>query len=264
MRISTVVGACALNFLLSQLTWASQVIIGASKDNTLYEDETGSVSNGNGVHCFAGRVAPSGGGTMRRAVFAFDVQSAIPVGSTINAVTLRLNMSRTISGEESATLYRLLADWGEGTSDANANEGIGATSTPGDATWLHTFYPSTLWGSAGGDFAAGPSASITVGDVGPYTWGSTAEMVADVQEWQDHPENNFGWILIGNEATITTAKRFDTREMTVAANRPQLVVDFTPPPTIPAASTIGIAFLGFSVLVVGVILIRRRNVVVTF
>ena len=42
----------------------------------------------------------------------------------------------------------------------------------------------------------------------------------------DDRETNFGWILIGNEGSSRTAKRFDSRENTSLV-RPQLTVDFT-------------------------------------
>ena len=39
-------------------------------------------------------------------------------------------------------------------------------------------------------------------------------MVADVQGWLDNPASNFGWLMLGDESTNLTAKRFDTREST--------------------------------------------------
>ena len=48
-------------------------------------------------------------------------------------------------------MRRALADWGEGTS---FGLGAGSPATPGDATWLHTFYNTDLWTNAGGDFSS--------------------------------------------------------------------------------------------------------------
>ncbi|MCA9139279.1 MAG: hypothetical protein KDB00_21040, partial [Planctomycetales bacterium] len=56
-------------------------------DNTLYEDDFGTLSNGAGDHLFAGRVAGQGGAALRRGVVKFDV-SSIPSGATINSVRL--------------------------------------------------------------------------------------------------------------------------------------------------------------------------------
>lgn len=82
---------------------------------------------------------------------------------------------------------------------------------------------STPWTNAGGDFAAVPSATARVADVGGYRWGSTPAMVADVEAWIASPETDFGWLLEGDESTVS-AKRFDTREHSIAANRPRLRV----------------------------------------
>lgn len=212
-------------FLLAQMT----VDIGSAKDNTLYENLEGSLSNGAGNHFFAGKSGNTTGASIRRGLLAFDIAGNIPAGSTINSVTLNLNMSRTVSGNVDVTLHKVLADWGEGTSHASGEEGGGAQATPGDATWVFSFFTSTLWTNLGGDFSATASASQSVNALGMYTWGSTPEMVADVQDWLDNPANNFGWLVMGDEVGASSAKRFDTRENTTPANRPVLTVNYTPP-----------------------------------
>jgi len=47
-----------------------------------------------------------------------------------------------------------------------------------------------------------------------------------VQSWIDTPATNFGWILVGDEATFGSAKRFASREDPFIVSRPRLVVDF--------------------------------------
>jgi spore coat protein A len=203
---------------------ATTVTIPASKDNTLYENATGAVSNGVGEYLFTGRTKD---GLRRRAVIAFDIASNVPAGSTINGVTLQLHLSREANTTLRVTsLYRLLADWGEGTSNAGQNEGQGAPSTTGDATWIHRFYPATFWASAGGDFDATASASVGVTSNGTYTWSSPT-MVLDVQGWLSTPANNFGWLVEGDETVAETSKRFDSRENGQSASRPALIVDYT-------------------------------------
>lgn len=202
------------------------ISLSPSKDNTLYEDAMGSVSNGAGESMFSGRTNTGG---IRRALVAFDIAGNIPAGSSINSVSLTLHMSRTVALDETTSLRRLTANWGEGTSDAALMEGTGAPATTGDATWLHTFFNTVFWTNPGGDFAGTDSASVVVGAIGFYTWGSTPQMVADVQGWLDNPATNDGWIIIGNEAVVTTAKRFDTRENATPSNRPVLQIDYTPP-----------------------------------
>jgi len=105
-----------------------------------------------------------------------------------------------------------------------------AVAAIGDATWIHRFYNTTFWAAPGGDFVVTASATTTVGSVvGFYTWGPTAGMVADVQTWLDAPAANFGWLLLGNETTTTTAKRFNTREHSDPTTRPALIVEYVPP-----------------------------------
>ena len=137
-----------------------------------------------------------------------------------------MNVSRTQAGAQTIQLHRLLADWGQGTSDALFNEGTGTQATLGDATWLHRFHDTEFWQTPGGDITDAPSASTTVTGGGGYTWGSTPEMVADVQGWLSNPAGNFGWLLLGNEGLSQTAKRFDSMENATAANRPMLVIEY--------------------------------------
>ena len=200
------------------------------KDNTLYEHESGELSNGAGEALFAGRVGPGQGGTIRRAVIAFDVASAVPEGVTVSDVVLTLFMSMTGSGTQSTSVHRVTSEWGEGTSDATGDGGgggggVGTESTSGDATWIHTFYDSETWETPGGDFVQTASATLDVGAVGEYTFTSDG-MVADVQQWLDDPSSNFGWILIGNEASNSTSKRFDSRENPTEENRPRLTITY--------------------------------------
>ncbi len=51
-------------------------------------------------------------------------------------------------------------------------------------------------------------------------------MVSDVQAWLDAPSTNDGWLLLGNETTSSTAKRFDTKENLDLNARPLLVVTY--------------------------------------
>jgi FtsP/CotA-like multicopper oxidase with cupredoxin domain len=215
--------AVALGGIVPNLARADSINLNPVKDNTLYEYDpvTGDLSNGVGDHFFTGETAM---GKVRRGVVAFDIAGNIPAGSTITSVTLALNMSKTPSNTaRTIELHRLLADWGEGTSQASGGEGAGAPATPNDATWRHRFFDAIFWTTQGGDFSATVSASQSVGPIGSYTW-SSAEMVADVQSWLDSPTTNFGWLARGDESAIATAKRFDTREST---NPPVLTIEYT-------------------------------------
>jgi hypothetical protein len=227
----------ALGWTAASSARAAIINIMPSKDNTLYEfdPKEGDFSNALGIYFFTGETVMS---ELRRGVLAFDIAGSIPPGSTIIGVTLSLNCSRVFSDTvRTVELHKLLADWGEGTSDAPGEEGDGAPATTNDATWRHRFFDTIFWAMQGGDFSATVSASQSVGPVGQYTW-SSAQMVADVQSWLDNPGTNFGWLVLGDESTLGTAKRFDTRE---SASPPVLTIEYrsaqpsprlrpTPPP----------------------------------
>jgi len=208
---------------------AESVDIQANLDNTLYQSATGAISDGKGAHMFAGRTNQASD-SIRRGLVAFDVAGSVPAHSTITAVTLHLYMSRTNSeaGARTISLKRTLASWGEGTSNDTGQEGGGAPSTTGDATWIHRFYSTQFWTTAGGDYAAQVSASTSVNAIGDYAWSGSG-LVADVQSWVDAPATNFGWILFGDESAPITAKRFETRETNTASQRPHLIITFAPP-----------------------------------
>ena len=219
----------ATSFAYAAATSVSANIINItpSKDNTLYEfvPGDGDRSNALGEHFFAG---VTGEAELRRGVLAFDIAGKHPAGSTITSVSLSMNMSKTISDTRAVELHVLLADWGEGTSNADGNEGQGAPATPNDATWRHRFYNAIFWSTLGGDFSAMASASQSVGDIGEYVWTS-AQMVADVQSWLDNPATDFGWLVLGEESAVPTSKRFDTREST---SPPVLTIEYIPGPRV--------------------------------
>ena len=196
-----------------------------SKDNTLFFSTDGNASNGAGPHFFAGTIRT---GNIRRGILAFDV-SAIPQGALVTEVTLTMKVSNAQGGAQDIGLYRVTADWGEAGSMATG-PGLGqpAPAQTGDATWLHRFFNSASWTFPGGDFSFTMSASQSVTGTGSYTWGSTSEMIADVQLWVDDPDTNFGWIVMGNEGANQTAKRFDSKEHPTEGSRPLLTVTYTP------------------------------------
>ena len=203
---------------------AISVALGSSEDNTLYEDPTGSLSNGAGAYFFAGRTGQATG-SIRRGLIRFDVAASIPPTATIVGATLYLTMSQTVAGPEPIQLHRVTASWGEGSSNATSMEGDGAPATTGDATWIHRFYNSTLWTTPGGDFVATASATTMVDGLGRYSW-STPGMVSDIQMWLNAPAANYGWVLLGSESSSKTAKRFNTREYPEPNGRPLLVVTY--------------------------------------
>ena len=203
--------------------YADTTTLTPSKDNTLYESSDGSLSNGAGFYLFVGATA---GNSVRRVLLRFYL-SSIEAGATIDSARLVLQMDRSNAGATTIFCHRLLADLGEANSVGTRGEGAGASAESGDATWLHGFFPSTSWSNVGGDFLATASASQSVDGTGSYTWTSQ-QLKADVQTWVDSATVNFGWILIGDESTTTTSKRFLSRDSNDSSLRPQLIVDYTP------------------------------------
>jgi hypothetical protein len=208
----------------STVLLADTVTLTASRDNTIFS-RNDATSNALGILF----TSTNGQGNTRRSLLAFDVAAEVPAGSTVTAASLTLTLREAASGSGilDHSLHRLLQDWGEGTSFASS--GNGAPATPGDATWSARFFPDILWSVPGGDFVAMPSASALVGeDAVPVSWGSTPEMVADVQLWLESPGDNHGWILLGSEDVLYTARKFFNREVEDPAVVPRLTLEFTP------------------------------------
>jgi hypothetical protein len=206
-----------------------------SKDNTIYEESVN--SNAKGENIFTGNTAPQGGPSKRRALLYFPVSIPIPLNPaqptgpiTIVSATLTLYCTKTIAGPANVSLHKLLADWGEGTSNAGASaDGLGVAPTANDATWQDRFYNVNQWATPGGSFTATASATTSVDAQGvTYSWTS-AQLAADVQNWLDNPASNLGWIVIGDEVNATTAKRFGSRENATPGFRPLLTVTYLGP-----------------------------------
>lgn len=231
-RVSVAVLAAGFVLQTPSSVVADQAVFVPVADNTLIEDPTGSLSIGAATYFFAGRVGNNGGATRRRGALRFNL-TTIPPGSTITSVSLKMYCSANgLTGSYPISLKRFTKSWGEGTSFAFG--GGGALSELNDVTWVHRFYPTTqTWTTPGGDFIATASATRNVTVQGSYTWDSTATLVADVQGWVNNPTSNFGWCVQGNETTLQSAKRFDSREASVESNRPQLTIVYTPAPPNP-------------------------------
>lgn len=214
------------------LAQSTTVFLEPSQDNSLYEDANGTLSNALGIGLYAG---VTNNGDLRRGLIQFDF-SEIPAGATIESasITLNKNKVRSGSGDQAVSLHKMLASWGEATSEASGQGGGGTTSSNGDATWIHRFFPDSSWATAGGDFEA-------IASVEGTTNGSNIEvvvlssdgMVADVQNWVNDPTTNFGWLIAGNENATGSARRYQSRE---AENPPVLEITFTAPEEVATAS----------------------------
>lgn len=216
--------ACCLAFATLAVAQTT-VSIPCAADNTLYESATGDLSNGAGIGVFVGL---NSSGLKRRGLLRFDVAAAIPVGAKVITVRLDLNVSNSpVSVAEPITGHRLLQSWGEGTSVASGGGGNGGVATTGDATWLHRFWNTQTWTTAGGDFAATPSWTASMPASGVFSSQPSRQAVTDVQGWLDAPASNFGWLLKGGETILQSTHRIDSRESTGV--RPTLVVGYLLP-----------------------------------
>ena len=210
---------------ISGPTGGTVVVINPTQDASLYEGD-GSLANGSGSYLFTGATDSRNQAAERRALLAFDISSAVPVGATITEASLELTMSKTKSGEHTVELLRVLESWGEGPSDPSDEEGGGAAAENGDTTWVHRTYPSNMWSTPGGSFSSTASSSASIGTTGPYTFASTTAMVADVQAWLDSPTGNYGWALVMPSPAAASAKRFNSSENESPATRPRLRVTY--------------------------------------
>ena len=207
------------------------------KDNTIYLDSTGQLSNGQGIYLFSGRTNSD---LLRRALVSFDLRS-IPTNAAVTDVTFSMFLNRPRPNDipVDVSLAKALRDWGEGASNSGTPGGIGAQAQANDATWLHNFYDTSFWENPGGDFSPDLSATTPITTNGLYTW-SDSVLLSDVQSWVSDPASNFGWFILGTEMVTGSAQRFNSRQN--SANPPQLTVTYqvgsptpTPTPTPPMA-----------------------------
>jgi len=219
-------------FVLSAAVAAqTTVVVPCTLDNTLYQDLSGSTSNGVGRSVFVGE---NGVGLARRALLRFDVAAAVPAGAKIVAASLQMHVVLTQDALPlPIDVHRVSASWGEGNSSASGpggGGGAGTTAQTNDATWLHRLYPASMWTTPGGDFAPTPSFSFAMPTGGTFTVPANPGLVADVQSFRDNPGTNFGWVLKANQENISyTARRLDSRQSTTVANRPTLSITYLLP-----------------------------------
>jgi hypothetical protein len=232
-RIAVFAGLCWLAAVLS--AHADTVTLFPSADCTLIELRP-SNSIGAATWFSAGTTQ---NGNSNRALLKFDVAAAVPAGSIITDVGLKIWVTRTpVDGnaDSSFSLRRVLRPWAEGANPGpDTNPGYGLPALPGDATWSHCFWGTNEWSIPGGqegvDFSSEFSATKYIAgiDAEGYFFESGGT-IGDVQLWLDHPESNFGWMLkTEEEESIFTARRFGSRELEDPFESPQLTITFLLP-----------------------------------
>ena len=234
-------GALALGFYACQVR-AEIVVLTSVADTTLI-DTAPDNNLGGALIVNAGTTQNF---TRNRGLFRFDFTGQIPPGSRITKADFVVEVTGQPKEQQASSsfgLHRVLKPWGEGdkTSPDPIHPGLGAPATSGEATWRHRLaFTTNTWtipgGAATNDYVPELSAETFVYGLGdsPYTFVSTARLVADVQTWVDDPATNFGWMLIcQSEEANFTARRFASRED--AGRAPYLEIEYAPridPPSI--------------------------------
>jgi len=218
--------ALLLTCLTATPTLAEMAYITADRDASLIEDSEGDAANGSGPHFRAGHNNQQLFG-VRRALVHFDVAGALPADAIIDRVFLTLYENSNNPAPVDVSLHLVLADWGEGASFSGG--GSGAPAKPGDTTWLHTFYDYDYWVHQGGHFVPQASGTETVGGNDFYTWQSTNRMVSNVRHWMHDPSRNFGWLIMGDEYTRGSVKRFASKDNGNSNQHPVLAVEYHMP-----------------------------------
>ena len=192
-----------------------------------------------------------------RGLMTFNLAGEIPVSAVITSADLVMEVTgQPVDGFAASNfeLRRVLRPWGEGSQTAgpDMSPGLGQLATFGEATWNHRFAGTTeTWSVPGGaigvDFSPVISADHYIYGTAdsPYHFASTPELVADVQFWLDHPDQNFGWMLrTQSEATRFTARRFGSRESDLA---PLLYLNYEAVPEPGTLALITLGLVGFGI-----------------
>jgi hypothetical protein len=213
LYILAVVITVAMPPLFSQ---TQELDLEATMDNSIFEE--GELSNGAGDYIFTGVTKID---ERRRALVKFDLTSDVPEGITIDSAALILTPSKVKTFGTEVSVFKVLNEWGEGTSDADMEEGKGAPATLNDATWTKAKTGGASWIHQGGDYEMESSAMAIVVS-GTKSVFMSSGLLADVDSWLASPSDNHGWIIIGDESTTSTAIRFYSRENAELDSRPML------------------------------------------
>lgn len=145
--------------------------------------------------------------------------SSIPAGSTIQSVSLTLNVSDPT--RSTYEIYQLKRDWSETTSTwRQAASGV---------NWQTAGAKGTL------DRGSTVLGTVTASSVGPATIKLNSAGLAVVQSWINNPSSNYGFVI--QDYSATDGLSFSSSNHSNPAVRPTLTVSYssgdttTPPPT---------------------------------
>lgn len=159
----------------------------------------------------------------RRALIQFDF-SSIPSCAVVTDATLKLTLTATGATSRIHAVHRLLESWTEG------------TGTSGSGVSWNTRDGAILWSTAGGTFAAAPTATASTGTTTlvAITWSVTA----DVASFASGATPNNGWLVKDtDELTSTIEHDYGSRDNLTSSKRPTLDVTYDACPVATATST---------------------------
>lgn len=191
---------------LSALSQSMEVEVTATQDNTIFKNLE--LSNGAGQFIFAGTTRD---GVTKRALVKFDLDSKLPEDALVDSARLIMVPIKVKPGSATLVAYLLGTEWGEGASAASDGDGKGAVPEENDATWTFTKFSTDRWIKKGGDFAFNFSDTSTV-SLGEDAIFSSPRIAEDVKFWIDNPEQNFGWIFIGDEIKTSTSVKLASKD----------------------------------------------------
>jgi hypothetical protein len=185
-----------------------------------------------------------------RGLLHFDL-SSIPAAAVIQSARLQLTVvmvPRLPAADSNFSLYRMLTPWDADATWANATA---ATAWAG---------PGTL---AGVDYAGSASATQFITGTGPYEFGPSADLVADLQAWRTNSTSNNGWLLkCESEDTRKSARHFGSSEST---SPPRLVIDYSLPLPAPTLTQLQLQSTNLTFQVSGtpgwIYAVERRDIV---
>jgi hypothetical protein len=221
--IGTIIGTILASGMKAQV---QEVEIEAAMDNSIFEE--GDLSGGGIAYLYSG---VNNKDFIRRALIKFDVNSVVPEGATVDSAMLVLVPSKVNLEETGVNLHKVLVAWGEGTTLGDGRgEGQGGSASEGDATWSHAMFGGDAWIKEGGDYMAKSSASASVTDGNDAVFKSSG-LTDDINAWLSIPEDNHGWIVLGDESGTKTTIRFISRESPEEEFRPTLKLFYSEGPT---------------------------------
>jgi hypothetical protein len=216
-----IVAGCIL-IAAGPAAWADVVVnIPALQDATLFGG-TPADNSSSGPGMFVGS---DGQGRPKRGLIEFDIPAYVPSDATITGAVLTLYLGQVAGsggggGDQTPRTIRLFditTAWAGSTNGTTGFPGPGFGGTGqgfpaniGDATWNYAKYNTVLWNTpgGGGDFVSTESADTVVGQSvnAAYSWGSTAQMVSDVQGWLDGIFPNDGWLVENDSEALQTTQ----------------------------------------------------------